>query len=103
MTSSAPRYPDALVDAIAELDDERLPIAEVSRRLGALAMELGVVRPSYVHLRRLVHASRERRRAIDELRDAVLADLAAGRVRHPEWLAARIAELPEGPRGGKER
>ena len=96
MRRSAPRYSPALLDAIGKLDDNRVSIAEVCRRIGDHAGELGVTRPSYVHLRRLVHASRERRAAIAELRKEVLADAISGRVTNPVRFARRVRELPEG-------
>jgi hypothetical protein len=96
MRRSAPRYPAALLDAIGKLDDDSVSIAEVCRRIGDHAGELGLTRPSYVHLRRLLHASRERRAAIAELRNEVLADAWSGRVTNPVRLARRARELPEG-------
>ena len=45
--------------AIERLDDDSLPIAEVNRRVGALASQLGFVRPSYEQIRVLVHEHRE--------------------------------------------
>jgi hypothetical protein len=74
MTRSAPRYSPILLAAVGRLDDERLPIAEVARRIGDLAGELGLPRPSYVHLRRQIRASRARRAAIAELRDRIIAE-----------------------------
>ena len=41
-----------------QLDDRRVPIAETGRRVGAVAETLGLVRPSYEQIRRLVHAHR---------------------------------------------
>jgi hypothetical protein len=98
VTRSAPRYPANLLDSIAKLDDPDVPIAEVCRRVADRAGELGLTRPSYVHLRRLVHASRERRVAIRDLRGEVLADAMSGRVTNPLWLAGEIRELPPGTR-----
>jgi hypothetical protein len=99
MARSAPRYSRKLLDSIGKLDSDEVSIAEVCRRIGDHAEELGLARPSYVHLRRLVHASRERRAAIAELRDEILADAASGRVTHPLWLADQIRELPKGAQG----
>jgi len=73
-----------------------LPIAEICRRLADHAAELGLTRPSYVHMRRLVQRSRERRAAVRELRDDVLGASLAGRVVNPIRLADRIRELPPG-------
>jgi hypothetical protein len=56
----APRYSPWIIDAIAVLDDRGEPIAEICRRIGDAAGQMGLVRPSYVHLRRLILAERER-------------------------------------------
>jgi hypothetical protein len=71
LTSSAPRYDARLVRAIARLDDPSLPIAETVRRLGLVAEELGVPRPSYVHMRRYVAEHREREAAARARRQAI--------------------------------
>lgn len=54
----APRISPRLIAAIDRLDDERLPIAEVVRRVGLEADRLGLSRPSYQRVRTLVHESR---------------------------------------------
>jgi hypothetical protein len=58
----APRISTRLLEAIVELDDRKVPIAEVSRRVGARAERLGLPRPSYQRVRELVHESRRIRR-----------------------------------------
>lgn len=66
----APRIDRRLVAAVRRLDDSSAPIAETSRRVGALAERLGLFRPSYEQVRVLVHAERvraEERRARMEL------------------------------------
>jgi hypothetical protein len=60
MTNAAPRIGPILLAAIERLDDESLPIAEVHRRVAALAAELGHARPSYQQVRVLVHEHRTR-------------------------------------------
>lgn len=87
-------------EAIDALDDRRLPIAEVSRRVGRVAVQHGLVRPSYVHLRRLVRAKREREDVEKRRRDALraiaagaAADFAVGRAVHPYDVAARIWDV----------
>jgi hypothetical protein len=45
---------------IERLDDDKLPIAEVYRRVAALASHLGCTRPSYQQIRVLVHEHRGR-------------------------------------------
>src|SRR5262245_25003034 len=65
LPSVAPSGPDIdtrLVAALERMDDTRRPIAETYRRLGALARELELVRPSYEQTRVLVHRARRRGR-----------------------------------------
>lgn len=69
MTSQAPRYDERLRTALVRLDDGRMPIAELHRRVGDLADELGLTRPGYAHVRRIVKAERRYR---DELAEAAL-------------------------------
>ena len=75
MTASAPRYDLRLIRAIRRLDDESLPIAEVWRRVGATAARIGVPRPSYVHVRRIVVSERERAAEQREIRNEALLGL----------------------------
>ena len=60
MTAAAPRIGPTLLAAIERLDDESIPIAEVHRRIAALASHLGLARPSYEQVRVLVHEHRRR-------------------------------------------
>ena len=62
-------------------------MAETCRRVGDAAEKLGLVRPSYVHLRRLIRAERLRRRELRELRSRV----AEGFARHGVVDLADIA------------
>jgi len=57
----APRLDPRLLRAVAELDDRRSSIAEVRRRVGAVAVALDLPRPSYETVRQLVHEQRLRR------------------------------------------
>jgi hypothetical protein len=93
----APRYDIRLVDAVRLLDDRRQPIAETCRQVAAVAERLGLPRPSYVHLRRVVHREREtvegelrERAARREVRDAALTALLTGRIPDPYYLADRL-------------
>jgi hypothetical protein len=61
MVLAAPRISPRLLAALAHLDDTTVPIAEVSRRVGAEAERLGLPRPSYQRLRVLVHELRAER------------------------------------------
>ncbi len=58
MVESAPRIDKRLVAALEGLDDSREPVAEINRRVGALARELELPRPSYAQVRRLIRAER---------------------------------------------
>jgi hypothetical protein len=52
-----------LLAALVRLDDDRHPVAETNRRLGAFAEENGLTRPSYEQVRvnvRLVRLLRQR-------------------------------------------
>jgi hypothetical protein len=100
LVTSAPRYGRRLLEAIPELDDRRSPIAETWRRLGALADELGVARPSYGHVRRLVQEhraredeARERREALRAIAADVANDVIAGRFVDPYDVADRVAKV----------
>lgn len=73
----APRYDVRLLRALSRLDDRSRPIAETCRRLGEVADALGLTRPSYVHVRRIVVAERARRDAV-----RALVDLTVGRIVH---------------------
>jgi hypothetical protein len=65
VTTSAPRIPQLLLEAIPRLDDGKRPIADVCRLIGAEADSRGYTRPSYEQIRVLVHLFRsiDRRRA----------------------------------------
>ena len=72
-----------LLAAIERLDDDSLPIAEVYRRVAAVASHFGIVRPSYEQIRILVHE--HRRRGLAPTAGQILFDVAA-RSRPPEAL-----------------
>ena len=91
MTSSAPRYHPQLIRAIRRLDDESLPIAEVWRRGGARADRLGVPRPGYDHVRRIILAERARKAELREIRNEVVGTLATGRVPDPVEALDRLS------------
>jgi hypothetical protein len=62
----APRLDPRLHRALARIDDPARPVAETYRDLAARARTLGLFRPSYEHVRRLVRILRRLR----ELRHA---------------------------------
>jgi hypothetical protein len=68
----SPRVDIRLISALAELDDPKRPIAETRRRLGDVAGQLDLPRPSYERVRQLVntHRAMSRRPArVDALLD----------------------------------
>jgi hypothetical protein len=76
--ASAPRYDAKLLAALRRIDDALQPIAETCRRLGVVAEGLGLPRPSYVHVRRLVKAERERRAELTAVSQDLVRQLASG-------------------------
>ncbi len=84
----APRIAPKLLSELARLDDQRVPIAEVSRRTGAAADRLGVPRPSYQRVRELVHELRRARRG--PTTTEILADIAL-RARPPDALIDHVS------------
>ena len=93
MPQSAPRYDKRLLRAIRRLDDESLPMAEVCRRVGERAERLGVPRPSYVHVRRIIRDERERKAELREIRNEALGRLATGRVPDPVRTLGELADV----------
>ena len=83
MVVIAPRIDSRLVAALVRIDDPKRPIAETNRRLGGIAAELGVPKPSYEQVRVLVHAIRRRR--VDPGIGELLLDFAL-RTRSPEQI-----------------
>jgi hypothetical protein len=66
--------------ALRILDVLGLPYAEAWRMLRPVARRLGVPRPSYSSVRRILIAERERKRRNKEDLDRFLGDVLAGRV-----------------------
>jgi hypothetical protein len=65
--------------ALRVLDAFGMPYAEAWRLLSPVAARLGIPRPSYSSVRRIVIAERERKRPNSDELDRLLADLFAGR------------------------
>ena len=93
------------VQALRVLDAFGMPYAEAWRLLRPVAARLGVPRPSYASVRRIVIAERERKRQRADDLDRLLADLFAGRfpyviVEHkvvgarPGWEDAGLGRAP---------
>jgi len=85
---SAPRLSPRLLAALERIDDGRLPIAELRRRVGTEAELLGLARPSYERVRILAHENRARRARATTT--DVLLDVAM-RVRPPEAILDHLA------------
>lgn len=81
-----------LVAALHRLDNGKIAVAELHRRLGSLAQHLGLAQPSYQCVRLLVRDIR-RGRAIPGIGD-VLLDIAL-RNKPPEALIAYLSEHPK--------
>jgi hypothetical protein len=97
VTVSAPRIDSRLVAAIECLDDASVRIAETNRRVGEVAEALGLARPSYEQVRKIVHETRRMGPRVGP--GQVLLDIAF-RVRPPtafgDFLAGTLP--PEPPR-----
>jgi hypothetical protein len=85
---AAPRIDERLVAALARLDQPGRPIAETHRRVGRIAEELGLSRPSYEQARVIVHELRSRNRGWEV--GATLLDVVL-RTRPPEALLEALA------------
>jgi hypothetical protein len=77
-----------LVAELDRIDDGRLPIAEVNRRLGRAADRLGLPRPSYERVRVLVHELRATQRRPSTLELVVGISM---RTRPPDALVVQIS------------
>jgi hypothetical protein len=69
--ASSPSTRLRLRELVAALDEDGAPAAATWRLVGETAANLGLPRPSYPHVRRLVRDERRRRRARRELQDVV--------------------------------
>lgn len=94
MLAFAPRIDSRLIAALERLDDRDVPIAETYRRLGRVARELRLFRPSYEQVRRLVHLARRRGR-LPSAGD-VLLDVAFN-LRPPTALMDYLLDTRPGP------
>jgi hypothetical protein len=85
-----------LAALVAALDEEDLPAAETCRRVGAAAEELGLIRPSYGHVRRVVRIERRRgelRREARQVLAGTVSRSAAGLVPSVVLVLERLREL----------
>lgn len=67
-----------LLSALERIDDGRLPVAEIARRLGAEAERAGALRPSYERVRQLVHELRLERSDTGPSRGQLLVEVTTG-------------------------
>jgi len=93
VTSVSPRLDPRLLDAARTLDDPTAPIAETWRRVGSVADELGLCRPSYDSIRMCVRAHRQDRDDVSRLLAPVVADALQGRM--SGWDLDRIAKATQ--------
>jgi len=80
---------------VAAFDEDDVPAAATWRLVSETAANIGLPRPSYPHVRRLVIAERRRRRARAELRDVLkeaASSIAAGRVPGFDYTVGRLLE-----------
>jgi hypothetical protein len=95
----APRYDRRILEAVRSLDDRTESMAEISRRVGVAAAQLGLPKPSYVHLRRFIVAHREeedaeraRREEIRRILSDAYYDVMRSRIVDAYEVAERIRE-----------
>ena len=84
-----------LRELVAALDEDDTPVAATWRLVSETAANLGLPRPSYPHIRRLVLDERRRRRARAEIRDVVkeaASSIAAGRVPGFDYTLGRLLD-----------
>jgi hypothetical protein len=86
----APRVDHRLVEVVQHADVERSSIADVWRLVGAEAEHLGVSRPGYHSILRLVLAERERRAARREAIAEAVGELWAFTGTDVEKLVGRL-------------
>jgi hypothetical protein len=84
-----------LRELVAAFEEDNVPAAEIWRLVSETAANVGLPRPSYPHVRRLVIAERRRRRARKELRDVLkeaASTIAGGRAPGFDYTVARLLD-----------
>ena len=84
-----------LRELVAALDEDDVPAAATWRLVSETATNVGLPRPSYPHIRRLLADERRRRRARQELRDVVkeaASTVAAGRAPGYDYTLGRLLD-----------
>jgi hypothetical protein len=85
-----------LAALVAALDEEDVPAAETWRRVGAAAEKIGLIRPSYQHVRRIVRVERRRqelRRQVRKVLAGAVSTSAAGLAPNVVLVLERLREL----------
>ena len=85
-----------LVALVVALDEAHAPAAETCRRVGAAAQEIGLLRPSYQHVRRIVRVERHRQELRAEARKVLsgpVSTAAAGLAPSVVLVLERLREL----------
>jgi len=88
----APRYSRRILELVDALDDRGESIAEICRRVGVGAERLGLTRPSYVHLRRVIQVKRLREDELREIVNDVARDLIRGVLVDAYEVADRVRD-----------
>ena len=91
----ASQFPPRLLDEVDRLSEQRLPIAEINRRVGAKAQSLELTKPSYERVRQLVHEARELHSGYISALE-IFFDFAA--YQQPMRTAERLANVAPRPR-----
>lgn len=84
-----------LRELVAALDEDDSPVAYTWRLVAESAAHVGLPRPSYPHVRRLVSDERRRRRARKEVRDVLkeaASSIAAGRAPGFDYTLGRLLD-----------
>ena len=84
-----------LRELVAALDEDDTPVAATWRLVSETAANLGLPRPSYPHIRRLVRDERRRRHARAEIRDILkeaASTIAGGRVPGFDYTLGRLLD-----------
>ena len=82
-----------IYDLVVTVDDIDAPVAETWRQVNESAAKLGLPRPSYPHVRRLVllaRRHRQLRRDLDDVLKQAASTFAAGRVPGFEYTLGRL-------------
>ena len=96
MRFSIPPNDPRVAVLVSALDRDDVPVAETWRRVADAGERLGLRRPSYAHVRRLVLVERRRRAVRAEAAEVLTgaaATLVAGRVPSAVWTLQRLRDL----------